>query len=448
MKVKKKFICQINQDSILLASWRLSKDKVKDAKVEVEPIDFGSDDASISEKLKKLFKKLGLGRESIIISLPRAQATCRYLKFPSCDPAQIEKMAPFHAGRFLPYSIDELITGYSLISSDSEGYSYLNFIIVHQDVIQRILGFLKHRRVQVEAIILSSYVLAYWYRHITKTQSERHPTMIISFDAINIEFVIVFDNNLLFSRALRMSSDGEQFKQRLIEEITRTLKSYQRETQQPYPEKVIITASSEVVLEKARNLELSLAIEYIVAQPLIEFTQEQIEGCLNLLPPTVKGTKTRLLQRKQQIKVGVLLVAIITFLISGIFVGFHHKAKYAAKLKEESKKNSKLIQKIEDMKSKTQIINAQIRQSPKAIDVIHSVYKYLPEGIHLTTLLYEGNTRLILRGESKILSTILDAVRIFEKSERFSNVKVNFATTKKIQNEEVIDFEIVCPLQK
>src|SRR4030042_165713 len=184
-------------------------------------ISAGMNDAQISERLNQILKKLKIEKDPLIISLPRPSATLRYLKIPSHHPKEIERIANLQASRFLPYPVGELITGYSFIRTDKEGYAHINLIIVHQDVIKRLVHkIFKDRATQVEAIVLISYGLCRGYTQTRPRAQE--PLMLIDIDSCYTEIAIILEDKILFSRAFKLSPQENNFTSRLIEEVGKT----------------------------------------------------------------------------------------------------------------------------------------------------------------------------------------------------------------------------------
>ncbi|MBI4972841.1 MAG: hypothetical protein HZC16_03380, partial [Candidatus Omnitrophica bacterium] len=133
------FICQFTENhlKVIKFSFHQSQDKFLGREVEEIPPDI--DQRLLGQKLKRIFDKLTYRQNPIILSLPRSQATCRYLKIPSILPEEIEKIAQLQAMHYLPYPSGELITGYQIIETNKAGFSYINLIIVHQDIVERYL---------------------------------------------------------------------------------------------------------------------------------------------------------------------------------------------------------------------------------------------------------------------------------------------------------------------
>lgn len=77
------------------------------------------DDKAVIVKVKQAFVELGYSNKNVILSLPRQQATCRYIKIPTQSSREIEKIISFQASKYLPYPVNELLTGYQIIDRKS-----------------------------------------------------------------------------------------------------------------------------------------------------------------------------------------------------------------------------------------------------------------------------------------------------------------------------------------
>ncbi len=69
----------------------------------------------------------------------------------------------------------------------------------------------------------------------------------------------------------------------------------------------------------------------------------------------------------------------------------------------------------------------------------------MPPQIYLALYTYEED-RVDLKGTATVLSDVFKFVTILENSPYFQNVEVRYATKRKIGDQELVDFEISCPL--
>jgi Tfp pilus assembly PilM family ATPase len=151
--------------------------------------------------------------------LPRQQATCRYIKIPARFPAEIDKIIPFQAAKYLPYQPQELISGYQIVLTDKEGYSYINLNIVHKDIISGYISFFDSLNIKNFSIILNSYGLNNLYSEIEPPKPEIN--MIIDIDYSYAELIVARQGKLFFSRSFKLPPQ-DNLENILSEEINKT----------------------------------------------------------------------------------------------------------------------------------------------------------------------------------------------------------------------------------
>lgn len=463
------FVCQVAEGLLKAAKCVAGPySKREFAGLEVEKIPFNMDELGLTEKIKQLFKKLGYNNNPIIISLPRHQATCRYLKIPSINPQEIERISCLQAARYFPYPAVELVTGYQVVHTDKEGYSHINLLIAHKDVIERCIRLFKGFNAQKQAIVLSSYGVCNLYNYI-KPSIEPRPVIIVDIDSQLVELVIVADKKVLFSRSFGLSRSQANWGNVLIDEIKKTCNAYLKEVSSEPVSKIIIfnTAGAakdfaEVIAKKA-----SLPVEVLSCADKIKVSNqlltgilnsensfaslfglglEAIEDSLNLLPQDIKSKARNNSLKKKRFKVILLVLGVILISILGIAKSLDNKTKYLALLKAELHRIAKEAKPIEEMDKVLRLIDTSGRLTLSVLDIFYELHKIIPGQVYLTNLNYEEDNQLILHGQSPVLEPVFVLVSGLEKSPEFKkfNIRVKYASQKKTQSNEVIDFEIIC----
>ena len=195
--------------------------------VEVEKLSADITDKELTGKLSRLFKKLGYSQNPVIISLPRSKVATRFIKVPTQIPSEIDKIASLQAPRYLPYSTEELITGYQVLFSDTSGFSQINLIIVHKDVVQRYVRIFQEIKCKGIDIILSSYGLVNLYDFLHPNTSEA--VMILDIDYQQVELAIFSRKKLLFSRYFKLDSLQPNWETTFIDEVSKTQGAYSKD---------------------------------------------------------------------------------------------------------------------------------------------------------------------------------------------------------------------------
>ena len=89
-------------------------------------------------------------------------------------------------------------------------------------------------------------------------------------------------------------------------------------------------------------------------------------------------------------------------------------------------------------------MEARLQKKPSTLDIVSELLKIVPNEISLVSLSYAEDNQLILRGQSPNLNSIFTFVSELEKSKVFQGFspKIRYATQKKTQAGEIVDFEI------
>lgn len=471
MKSKSKkpiFICQITENSLKVIKCLMRNSKREFLGLEVETLPADIDDKKLSEELNRIFKKLEYKGNPVIVVLPRIQSTCRFLKIPGSIPGEIERIANLQAPRYLPYPSNELITGYQIISTDKEGYSNINLVIAHRDLIERYLNFFKELRPAKLTILLSSYGLGSLYSYINP--QDTGSVMVIDIDSWQVELTILSNKKLLFSRAFKLNRAEPNWEGLFIDEIKKTQDAYVKEVSKEAADRIVLLGAGKILQEfksvQEKQTTLSIHIqsypdsvklrdnllnsilnsEYSFAS-LIGLGLEDIVESLNLLPQDKKEEMRKVSQRQKHLRLTLFVSGIILILGLGIAKDLDNKQKYLARLNIELNKITKQAKPLDEIEKRFQLLESRSHNKPTALEVIYELHRIAPDQIYLVNLGYEEDNQVVLRGQTKELNSVFEFVAQLEKSvvvKNFNAVKVRYATKKNTPTGEIVDFEIVC----
>lgn len=464
---KSLFICQIAETLKVIKSSHRKKKTPTILALCVEAVAEDADTKKISEQLGRIFKKLKYNREPMIISLPRNLATLRYLKVPTQNPQEIENIVSLQASTCLPYPATELITAYQTISVDANGYSDINLIIVHHSVIERYLDIFNKLHIYNTSVILSSYGLVDFYYHSTKDPQEA--AILIDIDYNQIELAICVNRELLLSRSFKLKPTDPHWQNTLVDEIYKTKDGYAKEIPGSAPKKIVLMGSEKLLprYQEVLQKKIGLPVEIVSSTQQLSFSEQalatlkdsdysflsliglslrEITETLNLLPTAKKKEITSLRKRRELVR--LTLFALITILVctAAIVKDFNNKTKYILRLEGELSKISKEAKPLEEIEKHLKLLESRIQKKPTSLDVLYELYQIMPNEVLLVALSFEEDKEIILRGQTQALNPVFSLVSQLEKSDTFKTftIKVRYATTKKTQTKEFVDFEIVC----
>jgi|GEM_PF-4761717 Tfp pilus assembly protein PilN len=436
-----KFVIKISDTGFRLVRCAFKKGRWAVCSSENDVLGAGVTDELITEKIGAALKKLKFRNESLVVSLPQKIVALRQFKVPSVEAGEIAEMVNFWALRYMPYPIEEMVTAYSLIKQDEQGYSYVNLNVAHRKDAGRLLKILNPWAKNIEAFVLSSYGLVAAGANLKET-----PAVIVSIEESCADIIIASGNNLLFGRAAGVSAQDDRLGEKLAEEINKTIKAYYRENIAAGPDKVIVAQTPynlSSVLKEKTNLPVE---ELDLAEPALAATLNLSYRFINLLPPEIKENKENTALSAQFGKIAVLfllsaLAVFFSFVV--IFYGYHSRLNA---FKSEADKIYPEVKELAAIKQKIDALSKKAAQA-RTLDVLYEVYRIIPAGLALSSLSYEQGREVILRGNAQGLNGVLDSLALFEKSDIFKDAKVNYAAKRKTKDSEIVEFEIIAHLK-
>src|SRR3990167_7181258 len=147
------------------------------------------DEKKIAVQLGKLMALRKFKTGPLLTSIPRRMTMLRVVSLPSHDEKELAKMVNLQVVRQAPYSPQDIVSDFSLLEKETSGYSKVQVVIVHKDVIMRFLQIFSRASLAVQRLTLSSMGLLYWYLHWQRQRRQRDnvPVAVIQVDSINSE---------------------------------------------------------------------------------------------------------------------------------------------------------------------------------------------------------------------------------------------------------------------
>ncbi len=469
-------VLEITEKYLKIAQSAGSKGRRVLTVLKAEALPQGIDDQGISHRISGLFKRKDIKKTpEVILCLSRYLVTARYLKIPSREPAEIEKIIALQASKYLPYPSEELIPRYYLIGQDPEGHSRILLVIVHQDVINRHLRILKESNLSASMALVSSYGLYNWYLSSRSPEEIAEPVMLVDINPTYQDLAVICAGKLVFTRSFSVEADPQDpasvnlGQGKITEEINRSMVTYRKDKIDKDPAKIILTGNPKSIgmLGKRVSIALSLpvatvgSLEKVALKDKVhweetDFSFSSIIGLalgsplesLDLIPKGAKEKKKAQTRGKAWLKVTVLFVGILFTLLLGATKSLYDKNEYLQELKVELNKLHLEAGSLEEIKNRLEIIREQVSIPASSIDALYELYRITSPGIILNSFSFDEKKQVLIKGQAQDLSAVFKLVSALEKSEYFRGVAVKNASKRKTRLTEVADFEIVCPLLK
>lgn len=451
------FVCQIGEDVLKIGKFLARKDGQRECSaLEALPIARGLSEKELSEAIGRILKKLSYNHNRIVIALARNQATSRYIKVPTQSPDEIESIVALQAPRYLPYPSEELITGYQIASLEKNGYSNINLIITHRDTVERLVRIFKDFKPCAIEMALSSYGLVNFFNKLSSQDNSL--TMVANIDESQTEISVALAGKLIFSRSFRLDYKNTESAKLFMEEINKTREACTRETGERLPAGITLVGVKEYSQKLAQELGgIQVMPSRILEYPGADFARhsfavviglgiKDVEPALNLLPKQLKESAKKIARKNEFIKTTAYAAGIIILLSLAVAKNIYNKAMYLSKLKSEIAKISPEAKPLEAKEKSMLYIEQRSRKKSSGLDVLYATYKSIPQAATLVSFTYEEDKQVVMRGQSPELKYIFEMVSRLEKSVVFRNysIKVRYASKKKVQAGEILDFEIIC----
>ncbi len=428
---------------------------------------------SAAEALRQIIKEHNIKIKSLIISIPRQNVTTKNLKLPSQNPKEIEEMAGFQAVKQIPYPKEEISYGCYSFGVDAEGYSKIILVICNRAVVDQPLAITKECGLSPEKAALSSLGLLNWFNlnENLRKKSEKAPLMLVDSDIDSTDIAIVSNGKLIYTRGLTFgytsgADEGQGYEKKLADEITKTLSTYGKEEGSKWPAEVVFTGNLSDFEKFKRELELSLntKIEYagtfdhiplhIVPEFKTYTTQVSYSSligaaldfeAIDLLPKEVKAAKAARVIKNEITISAILILAVIASLSLTIWNKILQKEATLKTLESKLRLNAPEVQEIERMRTVSQVVKSQLNKKSEALNVLKELSDIIPPQIYLTLYTYDEE-KVEIKGAASVLSDVFRLVKTLEDSLYFQNVQVRYATKRKTEGREIVDFDISCSL--
>ncbi|MDD5643951.1 MAG: pilus assembly protein PilM [bacterium] len=472
---KKISVIEIGKDWLKIIQAQLFSKEKKISKVVVEKISGLSDDL-ISERLKNIAKAEDINPRYLCLCVPHTQTTVKSIELPSTHESEIRNMLDLQIGKQTPFSREEVIFDHEVLNISEEGYSKVLLVIIHKDIVERFLGIIHGAGLKTDNIGLSSEGLLKWAEITCQGKIGGDSFVLADIDYDNCDFEVVHEKHIIFSRNISFgmadfSDSKDEWRKRFAEQINHCLYAFQNEFPEKEVPKLVITGAdrvNEIIsiedLKKDLNMAVDLIPQFKNVPENREFRDDELskevsypeligmaltypEHDINLIPQELLLEREVKERGKNLFLLGTYIFLLI-LLGSTLFLGrIYNRERYLNQLQSKFGDIKQKVEKLENMTAKIEIIETRLKERDYSLNLMHEIHGLISPDIHLTSLVYDGKTQLILRGTSKNTSEVFKFVSSLEESGLFINVKARYATKRSEEDKELTDFEIVCPLE-
>ncbi len=466
----------ISDDNMRLAHVKVLPNKKEILNLVLRNIADMSDD-NIVKNVRSAFGALKAKNPHVVSVVASHQAITKNIEIPSTKPNEIREIINLQAGRHTPFSREEIIVDYIEIGTYKHSYTKILLIIIARNTVKRQFDILERAGIRVEKVTLSPESITWFVPRILRISTMDSPVTVLHVDEFASDFTIILRNKPIFVRSIpmgvrRLSEGGENANIKFVDEIKRSLESYQSEDIEKSPTMLVLTGATKGLrsFEETLNNNLHLPIRSLPYErnlPLSEKTksvlsEEQHVSFLSvissllaiddlkvdLIPEEVKVRKLLEQRGKELVKTGIYLLTIIILIFFLLVSKIYFKSAYLKKLDEKYNTLNIEARQLEKEFVKVSMIKNYLSKRGFALEVLATLYDVAPVDLKVSDLRYDIDGKFVVKGTAESMSTVFSLVDSMEKTPYFKDVKTRYTTKRKEGLRDVTDFEINCLLDR
>jgi len=454
----------------------------------------------VPELLKEFLKKNGFKKREVVSCFPRNLTTIRFISLPSTDPKELVEMVNFQALKQIPYNKEDMIVDFEIESQNEDGYSNVLLAIAHKNIIYQHIDTIENAGIITKRIDINSQAILRSYLFlknlaVPSPEPQELPakkniytaTALIDIDYTHTNIQIMSEDKLLFTRGItlgiihlilkekkfQIESANINWQSELMDELRRSLAVFSREQSEYVIDKIVLTGGISNFSQLERNISSRFQIPVEVFNlkeripSLSKFEQNyKINGKevsimspiglllpgksknIDMIPQEIKDQKKNSLRIAKFSLAAILFACILGISLFNFYMEINRKSEIINELKSRIDTLSPRVKKLEAMREKINIIRENIGDQVSSLDFLRELYVIIPEKIFIFGFLYDESKYIIIKGTANNMSEVFDLIPKLENSQYFEKVSSRGVKRRKVEDKEVVDFEIQCSLVK
>ncbi len=413
---------------------------------------------------------------NVCLIAPPTTITTKNIEIPSTNQEEIQSIVSLQAGRHTPFARDEIQIGYVNIGVHKNNYSKVLLVIVNKSALKEQISVLSRAGLKVSKVFFAPESVAEYYANALGLKGKEETVGIIDVGKLATEFVLISNGVVATSRNIpvgkdSLSAEGDAAKERLIEEISKTVEASQTEEIIDAPSKYVLANDDPVLRDLQAGIEDKLKVTteivpYIdkvnvpkgvlkkiatdyAAHSFLEVIAPAAyaEGrAIDLLPEEIQIQEMIASQGKEIFRIAILSFFLLVVVGSLFSAKMYYSSQVLEKYTEKYAENKEKVAFLEDVSLRTKIVKRFLDDRMTSLEIIDHLYQEIPKEIYLTNIMIDGNNRIRLEGISDIGSLIHELVTQLGQSEYFAKVDLMATSSRKDRGKDVHAFEIVIQL--
>ncbi len=426
-------------------------------------------------KLKTALTEMNLKNPRLVGVVPCHWVVTRNIEVPSRDPDEIREIVGFQATRHTPYARNEIIVDYINLGVFKSVYTKILLIIVPQAATVRFYELALQLGLKVEKIVFAPEALARNLSRQVKLENEKLPVCLVRVDTSGSEFMVISNGKLLFVRsfpvgAQHFAAAKESYLIRFVEELKKSLETYQGENIEQNPSLFFLTGATQGLADLDEMIETGLKFSVkhlsdVEGMPIRQDVKDKSSNqnvsflhvtasaillndlTIDLAPEENKIRKSVEERSKEIIKTGILSMVVLGLLCAFFLSHLYFKTTRIDQLKSRYNPIKKEAAALEMAYAHVRAIKAQLESRGKSLETLVELSLLMPADIYLTEVRFEGEGKFSMKGTSAAKASIFSLADQVERSKLFRNVQTKYITGRTEEGKELADFEIISALE-
>lgn len=439
------------------------------------------DNDKISEFLTQFASENSITTRDVICVIPSTLFISKNIDMPSNDLEEIRKIVDLQAGRYTPYSRDEIVIDYLCMESAGQHYTNVLLTIVNRRVIDRLYQIVEKAGMEIAKIIISSEAMSNCYDRIADARAEEAAVGGLHIADGFTDFTVVDQHQLVFVRSIpiglqQLKANLEQAQDNFTAELEKSVSAYQDQGIGRPLKSLMVSGGTEIkaILQKLIqktspfNTSGDLFLQFLEAGTIISADSQafsQKEGMtadsffdltaslaalplmqLDLVPKEVKLKRRFREGGREVITLGILLMACLVLLCIFLASKIYIKKEIIQKIDSIDQETADEAMTLERASTKARVVRNLIKNRGKALYVFERVTSLIGDDVYLTDFKYDTSGPLDLVGTANSMSRVFAFVTDLEESNYFSSVKTKSTKSRHVGQVDVADFGIECQL--
>lgn len=431
-------------------------------------------EGGIQKFLAGYFAGLSQPPQQIICPVSSKNVLSKNVEIPSTEREEITKIIDFQAGRFTPYSRDEIVLDFICMETAKQHYTSVLLFIVSRKLVDRYWRLFEEIGVPIK-IVIASEALGMTYAEMVEQDTGAVAGIHLGEDAA--DFTVMDHRQMVFVRNLPVGAEhfaghwetaGVEF----ANELNKSWVAYQDEgegrpikhlvvtgiVKDPDGFKKVLQSSCPFLQEAQTALKfLDYRSHFKTTEAAFNEMNAQAETSFFELAASITQSsklKVDLLPREIKLKrrfqdvshditaLGISLMSI--FLVISLYLGTKY---YIKKLRLENleQKHQVAFEKARDLErisTKNQVVRRILQGRGKGLYVYEIMNRLIGPDIYLSRFTYEDGGKLALTGTAESMSRVFAFVTKMEESNYFTTVATKETKSRTEAGKDVADFQI------